>query len=102
MANRPSNRPPASPPPDAPDEEVGKWTKAVARFTRLLAWFTFLLVVTSAVTNYFIYKQWQASLDAQRDTREQLKAVVAQGGVNVLPANVKDGKPTAYAFFFAF
>jgi hypothetical protein len=102
MANRPTNRPEASPPRGLPDIEVGKWTKAVARFTGLLALFTFLLVVTSTVTDGFIYLQWQASLDAQRDARQQLRAVIAQGGVSVLPTNVKDGKPTTYLFFFNF
>ena len=102
MANKPTNQRANQTPPDGRDSEVGKWTKAVARFTGLLALFTALLVIASVVTSIFIWEQWQASLDAQRDIREQLRAVVTQGGVTVVPANVKDGKPAAYAFFFNF
>jgi hypothetical protein len=77
------------------DRKMVKWTSVVAIFTGFL-------VIASLATNFFIYKQWQSSIDAQADTREPLKAVVAQSGVNVIPANFQDGKPTAYAFFFLF
>lgn len=73
------------------DREMVNWTRAVAIFT-------FCLVATSAVSDWFIFQQWSVANKAQTDTREQLRAVVGGPTFNEFIINDKDGKPLAYAF----
>jgi hypothetical protein len=66
----------------------------IARWARAIAGFAFLLLVVSAVSDWFIYQQYRIANDTQRDTREQLRAFVSLSGIiagNVLD---KDGKVT--------
>src|SRR5277367_6681066 len=73
------------------DREMVRWTRAVAIFT-------FFLVATSAVSDWFIYQQLKVANDAQIDTREQLRAVVSFVGFAPLGINDKDGKISNYLF----
>ena len=72
------------------DQEMVRWTRAVAIFT-------FFLVATSVVSDWFIFQQWSVANKAQTDTREQLRAVVTYQLMNEFVINDKDGKPLAYA-----
>ena len=66
-------------------------------WTRAVAVFTFFLVVTSAVSDWFIYQQYKVANDSQVDTRAQLRAVITYTGGSQQVANGKDGKPAYYA-----
>jgi hypothetical protein len=75
----------------------------VAIFTGLLAIFTFLLIVANAVGLYLILKQWETAANTQKDTREQLRALIALSlNTPVFPANFVNNKPTVYAFVASF
>ncbi|MDX7950386.1 hypothetical protein P7D22_04235 [Lichenihabitans sp. Uapishka_5] len=65
------------------------WTGAVAIFT-------LLLVVTSAVSDWFIYQQYSTSISQQEDNRAQLKASVVFDGFIIVP-QLQDGKAGDYA-----
>jgi hypothetical protein len=77
------------------DQAMVKWTSAVAVFTGLL-------FLANAIGLFFIEEQWRIANRSQADLREQLRAVVSYDGITVIPANIKDGKPTAYAFITKF
>lgn len=93
------NPAPAKPTRRDQQKSTDQLNASLVRWTRGVAVFTIFLVITSAVSDYFIYQQWVSANSAQSDTREQLRALVAfSGGIDV-PANAgADGKPTAYAF----
>jgi hypothetical protein len=60
--------------------------RAMARWTMWVAIFTGLLVVASVVSNLFIYLQYYTASNVQAETREQLRAVVANtANLIVLP-----------------
>jgi hypothetical protein len=72
----------------------GRW---VAAFTFVLAAATIILAVATIVSTYFILGQWKAAVDAQADSREQLRAYVTfSGGVQI--TNDKEGKSINYIF----
>ena len=85
MANRPPPNQRTESNPQKPDRSIDQ---AMVHWTRAVAFFTFLLFVTSAIANFFIYKQWQESIAAQKDTREQTRAMVVIDDLDVFPANV--------------
>src|ERR1051325_2998587 len=66
--------------------------QAVARWTLAVAVFTFFLVVVSGVADWFIYQQYRVANDAQRDTREQLRAVVTYSGLDIGIVKATDNK----------
>jgi hypothetical protein len=70
---------------------------AMVRWTRAVAIFTLLLVLTSAITDVFIYLQLKIASDAQVDSRSQLRAWVTFQGATVLVTNDKDNKPAFYS-----
>jgi len=58
------------------EADPNKAHRDIARWTLAVAVFTFLLFVVSGVSDYFIWQQYVVANEAQRDTREQLRAVV--------------------------
>jgi hypothetical protein len=70
----------------------------MVQWTRAVAIFTFFLVLASAVSDWFIYRQYKVANDAQFDTREQLRAVVTFQLMNEFIQADKDGKILSYAF----
>jgi len=73
--------------------EMVRWTRAVAVFTGFL-------VIANVIANFFIHQQWVTANRAQSDTREQLRAVVAFAGFDVIiqKGPPPDNKTLAYAF----
>jgi hypothetical protein len=71
------------------DREVHAIQKSMSRWTMWVAVFTFCLVVTSSVSNLFIYLQYYTAENAQIEAREQSRAVVTNpSNVIVLPEDV--------------
>lgn len=62
---------------------TAKWTKRVGIFTAVLA-------IASAISDWFIYEQWQLSARESESNREQLRAVVTDQ-VNALNIVGSDG-----------
>jgi hypothetical protein len=78
------------------DRDMVKWTRAVAIFTGLL-------VAANVVSNLFIYGQYRALNDTQKDNREQLRAAVTvEKSILVLPGIDQNKKLTGYAFVVSF
>jgi hypothetical protein len=70
----------------------------IARWTRWVAFFTFVLAAATIVSSYFIWGQWNAAEEAQTDTRQQLRAYVTfVGGVQILNED-PSGKTVNYFF----
>lgn len=98
----------ADTPPNASEggaESAGsqaKLDRAMVRWTRAVAVFTFFLIVTSAVSDWFIYQQYKVANNSQVDTRAQLRAVVTYTGGTQQITNGKDGKPAYYSLFPSF
>jgi hypothetical protein len=66
--------------------------------TWAMAAFTFILAIATIISSYFIYGQWSASVEAQNETRQQLKAYVTfEGGSSVI-GNDPAGKTINYLF----
>ncbi|MEF3365771.1 hypothetical protein V3H18_04405 [Methylocystis sp. 9N] len=73
------------------DNEMVRWTRAVAIFTGCL-------VIASVISDWFIYQQWSVANQTQADNREQLRALVSQIPGNEIIIKEKDGTPTSYVF----
>ena len=71
--------------------DIAKWTKWVAAFT-------FILAIATGISSYLIYGQWSAALEAQNETRQQLKAYVTFTGGSQIISNDPGGKTINYLF----
>jgi hypothetical protein len=61
----------------------------MAKWTMWVGIFTGCLVVTSIISNVFIYLQYYTAANAQFEAREQLRAVVTMpGALVVMPENL--------------
>lgn len=65
----------------------------MVRWTRAVAVFTFFLVVTAGVSDWFIFQQGADTQRAQSYVEEQLRATVALLGIFPVPAVDPAGKP---------
>jgi hypothetical protein len=72
--------------PDKLDRDMVRWTRWVAVFT-------FLLVVVSGISDYFIWRQQTQATQAQEEAREQTRAFVGEPLFVPVAANDADGKP---------
>lgn len=71
-------------PPRDPGTKEYNSQRDIARWTRAVAIFTLALVLVSAAADLFIYQQYRVANEAQKDTREQLRAVISQRGGSVV------------------
>jgi len=69
------------------DRDMVRWTRAVAAFT-------FLLFVTSAVSDWFIYQEWEGAGIREERNVEQLRAVVVVESTVLSPAHDLKGNKT--------
>jgi len=60
--------------------------------------FTVILALATIISSYFIYGQWSAAVEAQNETRQQLKAYVTFEGASQLIGNDPAGKTINYLF----
>jgi hypothetical protein len=66
--------------------------------TWTIAAFTIILAFATIITSYFIYGQWTAAVEAQNETRQQLKAYVTFEGGSQITGNDPSGKTINYLF----
>jgi hypothetical protein len=94
---------------DSPSREAPGYQAAAAqhhrdlvKWTRGVAIFTGLLFVANVASNFFIWQQWRVMVNAQRDTREQLRAVISQNGGFTVFLHDNDQKLTGVNFVAQF
>jgi hypothetical protein len=78
------------------------WARRTTIATFVLALSTFVLACATIFSSWFIYGQWSAAVDAQKDTRTQLQAFVTYTGTTQIIGNNQVGKTLSYYFVSRF
>ncbi len=74
------------------DTDHSKNETLMAKWTRNVGIFTFLLVIVTGISDFVIYQQWRLSNSQMIDTREQLRAFVSGPNFAEVVAKKADGK----------